>query len=50
MISGPTAWAIRLPSILLAFWFDRRLLRRLLPRGLRAARINACRLAATRNY
>jgi hypothetical protein len=28
MIPGPTAWAIRLPKILLESWSDRRSLRR----------------------
>jgi hypothetical protein len=49
MIRGLTAWAIRLPNILLVVWSDRRLLRRLLPRGPMTARINACRLAATKD-
>jgi hypothetical protein len=49
MIPGLTARAIRLPSILLELWSDRRFLRRLLLRGLKTARINACRLAATKD-
>jgi hypothetical protein len=49
MISGPMASAIRLPSILLELWSDRRFLRRLLLRGPETARMIACRLAATKD-
>jgi hypothetical protein len=45
-ISGPMAWDIHLPNILLELWSDRRRSAGLLLRGLEAARINACRLAA----
>jgi hypothetical protein len=48
-ISVRTASAIRLPSILLELWSDRRFPRRLLLRGRKTARINACRLAATKD-
>jgi hypothetical protein len=48
MISGPTASAVLLPSILLELWSDRRASAGLLPRGPKTARINARRLAATR--
>jgi hypothetical protein len=50
MISGPTAWAIHLPSILLELWSDRRFLRWSMLRGAKTARINACRFAADHNY
>jgi len=49
MIPGPMIWAVRLPSILLELWSDRRFQRRLLLRGPKTARINACRLAATKD-